>query len=871
MNGEGIVSNDRCVWILAAASAVLLDGLAGPVWAEPVLPSTSLTVQPSGTTTWDDMRRSGIEIPPPVTPRVVPFMAGPPPRDLPPGESATKPEPPPQSAESSSTRGGEPLAPQLGTGFAALGDDGTTIPPDTMGAAGPNHLMVMLNSQVRILNKSGGHVSVVGLSAFWTSPGTGLSGSPFDPKLVFDSGTSRWLAVVDANAKSATSQVWLAVSQSSDPTGAWRFFSFTADSTGVTWADYPGLGFNQTWVSITNNMFPVGPGLFQGSKMWVIDKSTALGSGALTVNVFDTGFDNGGGCTGSTLQPAVTFGSEPKLYLLDQSGWRSGSTNLLRVSRITGTAAAPAWSPQPGSAVSCGGGETGFFSVQRSFNRTQVKAPQRGTTALIETNDERLLNAVFRNGRIWGVHTGGLPDEPSTADRTAVFWYEIDPASMPSPIVQSGVVDGGAGVHHTFPSIAVNASNDMCLGFSRSDATRFAEAVATGRSAGDSAGTVGPIQVVKAGEDVYRKDFGKGKVRWGDYSATSIDPSDDRTCWTIQEFAAQAAGPAPAQDLWSTWWARLDFPAAVFAGGVFVAGGNLDGVGATEIVTGAGAGGGPHVRAFNADNTAAGVSFFAYDASFRGGVRIASCDVDGDGKADIITGAGPGGGPHVRVFRKDLTEIFSFFAYDPSFTGGVFVACGDVNGDGRADIITGAGAGGGPHVRVFDGRNLAEIRSFFAYDPRFTGGVFVAAGDVNGDGKADIITGAGPGGGPHVRVFDGATLAEIHGFFAYDPGFTGGVTVAAGDLNGDGKADIITGAGAGGGPHVRAFNGVDLSPLASFFAYGPSFRGGVFVGAGNLDGIGPLEILTGAGPGGGPHVRGFTANGTPTGTSFFAY
>ena len=152
-----------------------------------------------------------------------------------------------------------------------------------------------------------------------------------------------------------------------------------------------------------------------------------------------------------------------------------------------------------------------------------------------------------------------------------------------------------------------------------------------------------------------------------------------------------------------------------------------------------------------------------------------------------------------------VTEITSFFAYDPVFAGGVNVAVGDVNGDGLADIITGAGPGGGPHVRIWSGADFTELGGFFAYDPAFPGGVNVAAGDVNGDGLADIITGAGPGGGPHVRIWSGADFSELFGFFAYDPAFPGGVNVAAGDVNGDGLADIITGAGPGGGPHVRIF------------------------------------------------------------------
>jgi hypothetical protein len=254
-------------------------------------------------------------------------------------------------------------------------------------------------------------------------------------------------------------------------------------------------------------------------------------------------------------------------------------------------------------------------------------------------------------------------------------------------------------------------------------------------------------------------------------------------------------------------------------------------------------------------------SFLAYHENFHGGVNITAGDVNGDSREEIITGAGDGGGPHVRIFNSSGEVIGQFFAYHENFRGGVNVATGDVNGDGVEEIITGAGVGGGPHVRIFNDKGEL-ISQFFAYHKDFRGGVNVATGDVNGDSIAEIITGAGVGGGPQVRMFK--LKGEVVGqFFAYDENFRGGVRVATANLHRGArgkKFDIITSPGIGGGPHIRIFDsGANI--MGQFFAYDKKFKGGVIISTADIDYDGFDELITGAGPGGTPHARVFEATG----------
>ncbi len=282
------------------------------------------------------------------------------------------------------------------------------------------------------------------------------------------------------------------------------------------------------------------------------------------------------------------------------------------------------------------------------------------------------------------------------------------------------------------------------------------------------------------------------------------------------------------------------------------------------------------VSVYNANGGALAFTFRAFEGTFRGEARVATGDVNGDGFDDIIVGAGPGAGPRVQVFdgktlsSSNQTQLASFNAFDPGFVSGIFVSSGDVNGDGFADVVVGAGAGAGPHVKVFDGNsllsgNVTELASFFAFDAGFVSGVNVGVGNINGDKFADVIVGAGNGGGSHVKVFDGQTIStartELASFFAFDAGFVGGIFVSGGDFNSDGRTDVIVGAGNGGGSHVKIFDGRTISTarteLASFFAFDAGFLGGISTSSRDLNRDGADDLIVGAGRGGQSHVSYF--------------
>ncbi len=391
--------------------------------------------------------------------------------------------------------------PQLGMGILGprTGDTGALSVPDTNGAAGPDHYIAAPNGHLAIYSKASGQKLLdVAQTTFF-----GVGGLLGDPRLAYDAGEDRFVLI----ASDWDSRVYLAYSMTSDPTGSWFKTSFIVAQGADTgkFPDYPTLGVDENGIYTALFMAPGGMSIFAVDKQPLLAASPSLG----TVTAWRSLPLESSRPLESAIQPCVTFGGSGGVFLVSGSAGQG-----LRIRQITGSLTAP-------SLV-----ERGVVGVP-AFS-TGPDAPQLGTNIRLSAPSTLAMNAVYRAGSLWTVHcidVGG---------RAAVRWYQINPATL--DLVQFGTV---ADPVRSFimPSISVNGSEDVVVGFTGSSPSEYAGAYATGRRATFPQGAMAAPVLLQAGQGPYTFLDNQGVSRWGDYSITGVDPADDQTFWTVQQFA----------------------------------------------------------------------------------------------------------------------------------------------------------------------------------------------------------------------------------------------------------------------------------------------------------------------------------------------
>jgi len=434
--------------------------------------------------------------------------------------------------QSLSQRAGGPkaVAPTVGTSFlgAQISDTVGYVPPDSMGSVGPSQIVVAVNGRLKVFNKSGTVQFSVDDETFWSSVrnGTGVS----DPEVEYDRLSGRWI-IAAINVAATNNRIMLAVSSGPTITDqtSFTFFQFANGlSSGTLFADYPQMGVDKNAVYIGTNNFDSSDN-FVNTSGFVIRKSDLL-SGTLTVTTFPA-LAAGTGSGPYTPQgvtdqdPAATEG-----YFIGVDNQDFSKLDVRRVSN-------------PGGTPTISGDLT--ISVPPTYFPLSV--PAFGSVNNLDAIDDRLMEAMIARDpatgtlHLWTAHnlrvnSSGVAS--SSGDRDGLRWYEIGSLSGTPALVQSGTVFDSAvnSAFYWIPSIAANGEGQAVIASSIAGATRFAGIAAAQRFPGDAAGTMSAPTVVQDSSSAYNAQI-TSPQRWGDYSQTVVDPTDNMTFWTFQEYA----------------------------------------------------------------------------------------------------------------------------------------------------------------------------------------------------------------------------------------------------------------------------------------------------------------------------------------------
>jgi hypothetical protein len=422
-----------------------------------------------------------------------------------------------------------------------------TTPPDPQIAVGPTHILEMVNNVGRVFTKSGSLVSTFSLDSFFGVPSVADIRS--DPRLIYDSTSSRYFAAyIDRNQLDGQGDLFLAISQTNDPSGAWNKYS---TSFPLFVPDYPGIGVTDDKFTISYNLYGVYTGTFLGEQTLVVQKSDVIaGISGAQVGVAFSSTDP----TRFTVRPAQALTSVSDQYLttFDYSSGGGGSlATKIMVIRITGTpnarnvteASATSLSIQsqvaPPPSNTAGNGDC---IIAQGGSPSDLGPPP-----CIDSGDGRMLAAIWRDGSLWSAAPAACRPSSDTSNRSCAHLIEVTTAGTPS-VVQDILLGGPAGENYSWPGIMTDVSGNLYVSMTHTNSSIFAEARIAGRLATDPLNAMSGSSLLRAGNVVHTSG------RWGDYLGAAVDPSDGSCVWVVGEYAKNTSGAD-----WGTYIAATSY------------------------------------------------------------------------------------------------------------------------------------------------------------------------------------------------------------------------------------------------------------------------------------------------------------------------
>ncbi|MEP7337208.1 MAG: proprotein convertase P-domain-containing protein [Acidobacteriota bacterium] len=455
-------------------------------------------------------------------------------------------------------------SPTLSFTAATLADT-TSFPPDTMGAVGPTQFLMAVNGRIRVFNKSTGAKGELDadIDSFFNSVRGGQETT--DPQARYDRLSGRWFVLI-INIATTNNRVMLAVSDGATINSAtvWTFYYFeqnlaTPSGDNGCFADYPSLGIDASALYVGVNQFCNRA--FTNTTGFVIRKSSVLGGGQIVVSAFRNLIERSGSALGNGIfSPHGVDNPDPNATAGYFVGTDSNSFGRLVLRRVSNPGGVPVLSPNL------------YVNVLATSTPITVrhKGNFNGVNGRLDALDDRLLSAHLRNGSLWAAHNIAVNNTGTTdvtRTRNAVRWYEVADLASPAPrLQQAGTLFTQTDTNtedernYWMPSLAVSGQGHVLVGYNTAGTNEYINAALAVRWATDPFGTLQTPQLFTASPAPYNPSSNSGNQqgsrRWGDYSFTSVDPCDDMTMWTIQQFGdavnsyglrvARIAAPPPA-------------------------------------------------------------------------------------------------------------------------------------------------------------------------------------------------------------------------------------------------------------------------------------------------------------------------------------